>query len=131
MQFVPFNSRDKAHKSIFGSTAAGEILRLSVCMPRSFSCSAVTLLLRKDGGEYTKKPLYWCSHQGDVEYWDISFSFEEEGLYFYRFSYETPFGTGNIFLKAAAAANFRRAAKSGNRPYTRKALKRPTALRAE
>lgn len=129
LQFVPFNSRDKAHKSIFGSTAAGEILRLSVCMPRSFSCSAVTLLLRKDGGEYTKKPLYWCSHQGDVEYWDISFSFEEEGLYFYRFSYETPFGTGNIFLKSGGCGEFSPSGKEWQQTVYKKGFETPDCFK--
>lgn len=106
MQLIPFNSRDTFHKSIFGSIAVGEILRLCVRMPRSFSCSGVTLLFREDSCEYKKMPLYWCGCDGDEEYWDISFAPEKEGLYFYRFTYETPFGKGNIFLKSSGIGEF-------------------------
>lgn len=106
MQFIPFNSRDTFHKSIFGSIAVGETLRLCVRMPRSFSCSGVTLLLREDSGTYLEKPLYWCAQNGDEEYWDIYFAPEKEGLYFYRFTYETPFGKGNIFLKNSGLGEF-------------------------
>ena len=52
MNFVPFNSRDFRHKSIFGSLAAGESLRFSVLMPRSLHCSKVTLVIHDDFNNY-------------------------------------------------------------------------------
>ena len=107
MQFVPFNSRDIKHKSIFGSIAAGENLRLCVLMPRSFMCSAVSLILHKDGEKPFEKPLFWCGMNGDdEEWWDITFSYPEAGLYFYYFKYETPYGKGNIFLKNGGCGEF-------------------------
>ena len=107
MQFIPFNSRDIRHKSIFGSTAAGESLRLAVLMPRNFSCQKVTLVLHKDGEETIYRDLYWCGMNGDnEEWWDINFTFETSGLYFYHFTYETPFGKGNIFLRSSGCGEF-------------------------
>ncbi len=100
MQFVPYNSRDIKHKSIFGSIAAGISLRLAVLMPRNFCCSKVTLVLHKDGEGEQYKDLYWCGMNGDnEEWWDIYFDFCESGLYYYHFTYETPFGTGNIYCR--------------------------------
>lgn len=102
MQFVPFNSRELKHKSIFGSIAAGVSLRLAVLMPRNFCCSKVTLVLHKDGCANEYRDMYWCGMNGDSEeWWDITFSYPEEGLYFYHFTYKTPFGTGNIFQRSA------------------------------
>ncbi len=70
-------------------------------MPRSFSCRKVTLVIHKDGEESQYKDLFWCGMNGDSEeWWDINISFDT-GLYFYHFTYETPFGRGNIFLHSA------------------------------
>ena len=108
MQFVPFNSRDLRHKSIFGSIAAGVSLRLCVLMPRNFGCEKVTLVLHKDGEENQYRNMYWCGMNGDnEEWWDITLSFDESGLYFYHFTYETPFGTGNIFHRSSGCGEIR------------------------
>ena len=107
MQFIPYNSRDIRHKSIFGSTAAGESLRLQVLMPRTFSCSKVTLVFHKDGECEQYRDMYWCGMNGDnEEWWDINLAFEISGLYFYHFTYETPFGKGNIFLRSGGCGEF-------------------------
>ena len=107
MQFIPFNSRDTRHKSIFGSTAAGDSLRLAVLMPRSFGCSKVTLVYHEDGKNEQYRDLFWCGMNGEnEEWWDIHLSFEKEGLYFYHFTYETPFGKGNIYLRSCGCGEF-------------------------
>lgn len=67
-------------------------------MPRSFSCQNVTLVIHKDGEEAQYRNMYWCGMNGDSEeWWDINIELET-GLYFYHFTYGTPFGQGNIFL---------------------------------
>ncbi len=112
LQFIPYNSRDLRHKSIFGSTAAGESLRLQVLMPRTFSCRKVTLVFHKDGEKEQYRDLFWCGMNGDnEEWWDLNFTFETSGLYFYHFTYETPFGKGNIFLRSGGCGEF---APNGN-----------------
>ena len=107
MQFVPFNSRDLRHKSIFGSTAAGDSLRLCVLMPRNFGCKKVTLVIHKDNESTVYRDMYWCGMNGDSEeWWDITLSVDSDGLYFYHFIYETPFGTGKIFQRSAGLGEF-------------------------
>lgn len=126
MQFVPFNSRDIKHKSIFGSIAAGENLRLCVLMPRSFMCSGVSLVLHKDGETSFEKPLFWCGMNGnDEEWWDITFSFPEEGLYFYYFTYKTPYGKGNIFLKSGGCGEFAPEGNEWQQTVYKKGFKTP------
>lgn len=105
--FVPFNSRDSRHKSIFGSIAAGENLRFSVLMPRSINCSKVTLVIHDDFNNYSYHDLLWCGMNGDSEeWWGIDYTFENIGLYFYHFNYETPFGTNHIYLRSAGLGSF-------------------------
>ena len=70
-------------------------------MPRSFSCQKVTLIIHKDGEDAQYRDLFWCGMNGESEeWWDINISFDT-GLYYYHFTYETPFGRGNIFLHSA------------------------------
>ncbi len=67
-------------------------------MPRSFSCQKVTLVIHKDGEENQYRDMYWCGMNGESEeWWDINITLGT-GLYYYYFTYETPFGRGNIFL---------------------------------
>lgn len=106
LQFVPYNSRDVKHKSIFGSIASSQSLRLCVLMPRSFGCRKVTFVYRKDGEATQYRDMYWCGMNGEnEEWWDITLSFPT-GLYFYHFSYETAFGRGNIFLRSGGCGEF-------------------------
>ncbi len=106
MQFIPYNSRDIKHKSIFGSIASNESLRLCVLMPRSFGCEGISLVCHRDGEETFFRDMFWCGMNGDSEeWWDITLSFET-GLYFYHFEYRTPFGKGRIFLRSSGCGVF-------------------------
>ncbi|MBS7359520.1 MAG: hypothetical protein KIG53_02820, partial [Oscillospiraceae bacterium] len=103
MNFTPYNSRDLRHKSIFGSIASNESLRLCVLMPRAFMCNNVQLVIHKDKEDTVYRNMYWCGMEGESEeWWDITLDFTT-GLYFYHFTYETPFGKGNIFLKSSGS----------------------------
>ncbi len=63
--------------------------------------------MHKDGEETVYRDMYWCGMNGDnEEWWDITVTIESEGLYFYHFTYETPFGKGNIFLRSAGIGEF-------------------------
>ncbi len=97
MAFVPYNSRDIRHKSKFGSTAAGDSLWLCVCMPRDMGCTAVYLVVGLDGcgKEYIK--LDWKSTDNITEWWGIEYRYDDVGLYFYHFEYDTPWGRGRIY----------------------------------
>lgn len=76
-------------------------------MPRSFGCRKVTLVYHQDGCEAVYKDMFWCGMNGEnEEWWDINLPPFEAGLYFYHFTYETPFGTGNIYLRSAGCGEF-------------------------
>ncbi|MBR5498234.1 MAG: glycoside hydrolase family 13 protein [Clostridia bacterium] len=106
MFFVPYNSRDIRHKSIFSSTAAGESLWLSVCMPRDMGCSAVYLVVGADGENKDYIKLDWKSTDNITEWWSIEYTFREAGLYFYHFEYDTAWGRGRIFLHSEGKGHF-------------------------
>lgn len=98
MLFVPFNSRDVRHKSKFGAVAGGDSVWFSVCMPRDMMCSALYLVIHKDGGEGQYLPMSWKSTDNITEWWSVEYCFAESDLYFYHFEYDTSWGRGNIFL---------------------------------
>ncbi len=126
MQFVPYNSRDFRHKSIFGSIAAGDSLRLCVLMPRNFGCRKVTLVMHKDNEDEVFRDMYWCGMNGDnEEWWDITLTIESEGLYFYHFLYETPFGKSNIFLRSAGLGEFAPEGKEWQQTVYKRNFKTP------
>lgn len=126
LQFVPFNSRDLRHKSIFGSTAAGDSLRLCVLMPRNFGCEKVTLVMHKDNEDTVYRNMYWCGMNGDnEEWWDITLTIESEGLYFYHFTYETPFGKGNIFHRSSGLGEFAPEGKEWQQTVYKKGFQTP------
>ncbi len=106
MFFVPFNSRDARHKSVFGSTAAGNSLWLCVCMPREMMCSAVYLVTGLDGEQKNYIKLNWLSTDGKTEWWGIEHSFNETGLHFYHFEYDTSWGRGRIFMHSEGKGYF-------------------------
>lgn len=106
MFFVPFDSRDTRHKSIQGSTAAGDSLWLCVTMPREMMCSAVYLVAGLDGCEKQYIKLDWKSTDGITEWWAIEHTFSQAGLYFYHFEYDTSFGRGRIFMHSAGKGCF-------------------------
>ena len=97
MDFCFYSSRNSFYKNKFGAIAAGESLRLCILMPRSFGVHYANLIIRKDGGDETKMPMYWAGmHGDDCEVWDISLTLDEVGLYWYYFDYSTDFGTATV-----------------------------------
>ncbi|MBO4338413.1 MAG: glycoside hydrolase family 13 protein [Clostridia bacterium] len=97
MDFCFYSSRNSFYKNKFGAVAAGESLRLCLLMPRHFCVHSASLVICKDG-EYEKKlSMYWAGMNGeDCEVWDVSFTLDEAGLYWYYFEYSTDFGTAAI-----------------------------------
>ena len=106
MQFVPYHSRDGRHKSVFGAIAAGTPLRLCVCIPANYDCSGVTLILHEDGKEATFTSFAPCGELYGADAWEATLTIPSPGLYFYHFSYNTPFGEGSIYLQGAGCGVF-------------------------
>ncbi len=94
----PFNSRDTAYKSAFGAVPAGEDVRLRILLPRDLQCSGAVFSYRKDDSEqWISCGMFWAGMcEYSHEWWDITFTPAEEGLYWYHFEYQTPYGRHKI-----------------------------------
>ena len=82
--------------------------------------------MHKDGEDTVYRDMYWCGMNGDnEEWWDITVTIESEGLYFYHFIYETPFGKGNIFLRSAGIGEFAPEGSEWQQTVYKKTFKTP------
>lgn len=98
MDYIPYDSRNTLFKSPFSAVCAGETITLQVILPRSLQCSGVRFVIHKDGGEAEKSHwMRWYAMEGiENEWWRLEFIPAESGLFYYRFDYDTPFGTTSI-----------------------------------
>lgn len=93
-----FNSRSKAYKSIISALATDEKCKFKIVVPRDCKCSRATLAVTKENEETAYYDMFWAGMCGnDFEYWELHFSATTQGLYFYHFELETPWG--NSFIK--------------------------------
>ena len=97
MDYIPYNSRNPLFKSPFSAVRAGETITLQVILPRSLQCSGVCFVIHKDGGEEKRFSMRWYAMEGwNDEWWRLEFVPKESGLFYYRFDYDTQFGTTSI-----------------------------------
>ncbi len=94
---LPFDASKNYHKSIIGAMAAGNTLRLSVVLPRSFGVTCCRIILEKDGEDTKYVDMDWASTDGNEEWWTKELFFGEKGVFFYHFSYDTSWGTTQLF----------------------------------
>ncbi|MCM1284769.1 MAG: glycoside hydrolase family 13 protein [Acetobacter sp.] len=92
-----FNSRNKSYKSIISALATNEKCKFRLCVPRDCRCSSATLAITKEGEETAYYGMFWAGMCGnDREYWELHFSADTAGLYFYHFELDTPWGKSMI-----------------------------------
>lgn len=97
MEHIAYNSRLSYHKSKFGAVREGEEVVFRLVMPRVFQVSAVYLLLFNDNGKCHRHGFDWeCMEGEQEEWWRLSCSVPEKGLYFYRFEFDTPSGRQSV-----------------------------------
>ncbi len=98
-----YDSRNKDYKSKISALATGEACRFRITVPRDMKCSCANFAVTKEGeGECTVYyGMFWAGMCGDShEYWELHFSAETPGLYFYHFELDTPWG--KTFIKKSA-----------------------------
>ena len=62
------------------------------------SCSGATLTVHKENEENVYYSMFWAGMCGDdFEYWDLHFSATTEGLYWYHFELDTPWGKNFVY----------------------------------
>ncbi len=106
MQYIPYNSRLPFHKDKFGAIPSDSTVCLRIILPRELRCSAVRLVVRKDGEGTVKYPFEWDCMQGNSEeWWRVYFTPHDAGLYWYHFEYDIPFGSGKISHMGAGIGN--------------------------
>lgn len=100
MHYIPFNSRKTYHKSPFGAVGSNEEVTFRIVLPRALQCTAARLMIRRDdidNGGWSGIPLSWeCMEGFGEEWWSITYSPKEPGLYWYRFECDTGRGAAGI-----------------------------------
>lgn len=97
MDYIPFNSRLKYHKSEFGAVPEGKRIVFRIILPRSLQCSYAFLSVSSDAGEKKLIPMEWERMEGESEeWWNVDFVAEKSGLYWYRFILKTAFGDNAV-----------------------------------
>ncbi len=92
-----YNSRDKAYKSKISALATDELCKFRIVVPRACHCSCAVLAVTKEGEDTAYYGMFWAGMCGDdFEYWELHFSATTEGLYFYHFELDTPWGKSFI-----------------------------------
>ena len=102
---IPFDSGRSEYKSVFGSIAAGESLRLRVLLPRELHTSAVRLVVN-DETTVKKFNMYWETTDGETEWWGTDFCPHSPALLFYHFEFDTPWGMSRIERISARTGSF-------------------------
>lgn len=88
-----FNSRNTDYKEKVRAVATGETVRLRLILPRSMSCSGAYLCVHKENEPDVLYSMFWAGMCGDDhEYWQLHFSADTPGLYWYHFQLDTAWG---------------------------------------
>ena len=93
-----FNARKTEYKDKIRAIATDEQVRLRIVVPRHMSCSGATLTVHKENEDNVYYSMFWAGMCGDdFEYWDLHFSATTEGLYWYHFELDTPWGKNFVY----------------------------------
>lgn len=88
-----YNSRDKNYKSIISALATNQQCKFRITVPRNMRCSGAQLAVTKEDEDTVRYSMFWAGMCGDDnEYWELHFSASTQGLYFYHFELDTPWG---------------------------------------
>lgn len=96
MDFIPFDPKYRQFKSVYGAAYDGQSVTLRVLLHKDAQPSGVFLKIRPDGGyaEYLQMPFIEKCND-DYNWYGINYT-AREGLYFYSFCYDSPWGRLNI-----------------------------------
>ncbi len=88
-----FNSRNTEYKDKVRAIATDEKVKLRLVLPRSMSCSGAFLCVHKENEQEVLYSMFWAGMCGDDhEYWELHFSADTAGLYWYHFQLDTAWG---------------------------------------
>lgn len=96
-----FNSRDIRFKTKYGALESGEEVTFRLLLPFESGavCYRARLLVLNDAtGEEKSFELFGTDkYEGDCRWWEVIYTAEEPGLYWYCFEYDGPWSTERIY----------------------------------
>ncbi|MDR0314803.1 MAG: glycoside hydrolase family 13 protein, partial [Oscillospiraceae bacterium] len=99
-----FDSRNERYKSKFGAIADGECITLRLLLPCGghICCTGAGMLLCRDGEEYKRYDFKATEeYDQDCAWWELDFSIDQPGLYWYYFEFSTPHKTFKLYNDGA------------------------------
>ncbi len=102
-----FNSRDTAYRAPFGAVAENTEVYFRVCIPRKWGCHAAYLLMQPDAMPRQDHGMFWAGMaDDDHEWWDVRFTPDRAGIYWYTFRVELALGTGYLVRQPDGTAAY-------------------------
>ena len=92
MKFIPFDSRDILYKSPFGAVSDAEKVTFRLLLHRDAKCSEAFLKLREDSGREQFISMTLGDKYDDNYLWYCAELTLPEGLYWYSFCFDSPWG---------------------------------------
>ena len=88
---ILYNSWDPAYKQPFGTVEPDQSCQINIAIPCDCRTKAVKLVLQQENGDpYRELDLTLLRTEGLYEYFGLTFTLTEPGLYFYFFRITTP-----------------------------------------
>lgn len=92
MSAMIFNSRDKKYKSKYGALISGDEVSFRLLLPdesgAAVSCARMLILSDESGAEKAFAFTPTSEKEGDYKYWELRYTAEDVGLYWYCFEIE-------------------------------------------
>lgn len=92
MKNLPFDTKDRQYKSQYGACRDGQTVTFRVLLHNDARAHRVFFKIRKDGEDYSVFPLDFEKAQDQYFNWYKIDYTASEGLYFYKFYYESDYG---------------------------------------
>ena len=92
MKFIPYDSRDILYKSPFGAVSSSETVTFRVLLHKDAQPQKVYLILREDQGHEQYIELLPADRYDDFYRWYAVDLTLPEGLYWYKFCFDSPWG---------------------------------------
>ncbi len=86
--FEVFNNRDTLYLSQTTPVSAGVGLRFSILLHEECHCSEAFLVIRRDDSDAVWHKMHWAERIGDFHRYEVNFTPESAGLFWYCFEYE-------------------------------------------
>ena len=87
---ILYDSFDPAYKTPFGTVTPGQACTMTVAIPCSCQTTAVSLVLQYEGGGIFREEAFALARtEAPYEYYTLTFSLTEPGLFFYYFQIRT------------------------------------------